>query len=378
MTKAHLLTIGTEITSGEVVNSNAAWLSQRLETLGIRVQSHLSVRDQREELLNAFRWPLQAPGAGSETEPALIFVTGGLGPTSDDLTRACMAEHLGVELEFDQEVWSGLNALYQRRGLPIREAHRHQCWFPKGSERLSNPVGTALGFYSLAHRSPDHPRLAHYFVLPGPPRELEGMYEKEVASRLRALVPKPDLTWHRWSVFAVPESEVAELVEPLIAGSGIEVGYRAQIPYVRVKLFAHSDRHRDILARVGRVLAPSLVAASVDGVTGGPSHDLAEQLLELWPDPELRVMDEVSEGHLAQRLYSARRSSHSKIAIRIADGGLRLTSSGDGFKAAIQTSRGSHDFEQKLPFKLALDSERGRRAAAEWALWLAVRALKSG
>ncbi len=376
MTKAHLLTIGTEITSGEVVNSNASWLSQKLETFGIRVQSHLTVRDQREELLNALRWPLQAPGDGAENEPSLIFVTGGLGPTSDDLTRACMADHLGVKPEFDSEVWAGLNSMYEQRGLPVREAHKHQCWFPKGSERLSNPVGTALGFYCLAHRSPDHPRTAHYFVLPGPPRELEGMFHKEVLPRLIGIVPKSDLVWHRWTVFAVPESEVAELVEPLIAGSGLEVGYRAQVPYVRVKLFANSERHKDVLARVSRVLAPSLVAESVDGVPGA-NHDLAEQLFEVWPDSQIRVLDEVSEGYLVQRLYSARRSLGGNTEVRLEPGGLELRPTVEGFQVELSSSRGQKVFAQKLPFKMALDSDRGRRAAAEWALWLAVRALKT-
>lgn len=376
MTKAHLLTIGTEITSGEVVNSNASWLSQRLERLGVRVHSHLTVRDQREEILSSLNWPLSTVADGAETEPLLVFVTGGLGPTSDDLTRACMAEHLGVELEFDDEVWAGLNALYEQRGLPVREAHRHQCWFPKGSERLNNPVGTALGFYSLAHRTPTHPLVAHYFILPGPPRELEGLFNQEVEPRIRQLVQKSDLTWHRWSVFAVPESEVAELVEPLIAGSGVEVGYRAQVPYVRVKLFANRDRHGEILRRVGEVLEPSLVAYSVDGELES-SHDLAERLLGLWPDSVLRVTDDVSEGQLALRLFGARRSLKSDKDLRLEPGGLSLLKHGDEFQVEVSCSQVKKTFAQKLPFKLGLDSERGRRAAAEWALWLAVAALKS-
>lgn len=376
MTKAHLLTIGTEITSGEVINSNAAWLSQQLEKLGVRVQSHLTVRDQRDEILSALNWPFSVAANGAETEPLLVFVTGGLGPTSDDLTRACLAEHLQVDLEFDQEVWAGLTDLHGRRGLPVREAHRHQCWFPKGSDRLKNPVGTALGFYSVAHSKPTQPRIAHYFVLPGPPRELEGMFNQEVEPRLRQLVPKSDLTWHRWSVFALPESEVAELVEPLIAGSGIEVGYRAQVPYVRVKLFANRDRHAEILRQVGRVLAPSLVAYSVDG-EGGVSHDLAEKFLSLWPDPFVRLVDDVSEGLLALRLYGARRLAGGMAKeIRMESGGISLMRSGEDFKVEIDCSKVKKVFAQKLPFKTPLESERGRRAAAEWALWLAVNELK--
>src|SRR4051812_11499666 len=102
MHRAQLVTIGTEITSGEVVNTNAAWVSQRLEDHGLRVFSHLSVRDQKDEILKAL-----AMGAGHEW----IVVTGGLGPTSDDITRVCVAEFAGSELEFDQAVWTDLQRM---------------------------------------------------------------------------------------------------------------------------------------------------------------------------------------------------------------------------------------------------------------------------
>ncbi len=365
MTIAHILTIGTEITSGEVVNSNAAWLSQQLEGLSIRVHSHLTVRDQREEMLTALKWPSRTNGGGESTsdEISLIFVTGGLGPTSDDMTRALVAEHLGVKLEFDDDVWRALNEMYAQRGLPVRDAHKHQCWFPAGSERLANPTGTALGFYACESKNAH----VHYFILPGPPRELEGMFNQEVVPRLRQIVPASDMAWHRWAVFSVPESEVAELVEPIVEGSGLEVGYRAQVPYVRVKLFANSERHKKILDEVTRVLSPSLV-------TG----DLAEELLALWPDANLKVLDEVSDGVLAQRLYSARRSSaQTKLPeIQIHAGGLSLTRAGDQFKVTVENSKTRFSEIKSLPFKLALETERGRRSAAEWALWLAVRAHK--
>ena len=175
MMKARLLTIGTEITAGEIVNSNASWISERLEELGVRVYSHLTVRDQREEILNALEFA---------KDERILVVTGGLGPTSDDLTRACLAAYAGVGLEFDEAVWAELVKAHESRNLPVREAHRHQCYFPKGSERLKNPVGTALGFaMTIGSRE--------VITLPGPPRELAGMWTEEVAPRLKPLVP-PD------------------------------------------------------------------------------------------------------------------------------------------------------------------------------------------
>jgi nicotinamide-nucleotide amidase len=357
MTSARILTVGTEITSGEVINSNAAWVSLQVEELGVRVLSHITVRDQREELLQGLRWASDAP---------LVIVTGGLGPTTDDITRACVAEFLGLELEFDQTVWNDLRALYEKRQLPLREAHKHQCWFPKGSERLRNPTGTALGFYIVKNKQ-------HFVILPGPPRELEGMWREEALPRLQKVVPKTNLAWHRWTYFAVPESEVAEVVEKVIAGSGLEVGYRAQVPYVRVKLYAEASRDRAILEKMAQLFP--------DSYAGTGNVDLAEELLKIWPEKELRVWDELADGLLVQRLSSARRSLLARKEktpdVLIGDKGLRLSGVGEAFVVTVTAHDKALEFRQALPYKTPLDSERGRRSAAEWSLWLAVKALKS-
>lgn len=357
--KAHVITIGTEITCGEVVNSNAAWISTRLETFGIRVHSHITVRDHTEDVLAALK----------RAEGELIIVTGGLGPTSDDLTRECMAEFFAQPNEFDEQVWQDLQEMYKKRQLPIREAHRHQCHFPKTSTRLKNPSGTALGFYYQMNQS-------HYFVLPGPPRELEAMWAEEVAPRLRKLAPPSDLSWHRWTFFAVPESEVAELVEKVIAGSGLEVGYRAQVPYVKVKLFANAQKHDSILKEMSSLLGPSQIPAAVE---------LPEELLRKWPATVIRVADNVSEGALAPRLFHARHivlqkgGNAPKIQYSTLPGeaDFAITMDGDGFVVAVHAGKLKFSERRTLPFKIPLDSDRGRRYATETAFWLAVNALKS-
>ena len=284
MSKAQLITIGTEITTGEIVNTNAAWVAQHLEEHGVRVFSHVSVRDQRDEILRALR-------AADASE--WIVVTGGLGPTSDDITRACVAEYVGQALEFDSEVWQEMERFYHERGLPLREAHKQQCYFPTGSRRLKNPVGTALGFQLQFEKR-------HYIVLPGPPLELEGIWDLEVEPELQRLLPPSRFSWRHWTCLGVAESEVAEMVEKCIAGSKIEVGYRATIPYVKVKLYVdESDfEHQGRVASVDRALMPFVVG---DGV-----GDLAEELLRLWPQTVLPVSDSLCEKYLVQRLFTAR------------------------------------------------------------------------
>lgn len=354
---AQLLTIGTEITSGEVVNTNASWLSLRLEDLGIRVFSHLTVRDQREEILSALGY----------AQHSLIFVTGGLGPTSDDLTRVCMATYWGVPLDFDDQVWEDLKSLYQERQLPLREAHRWQCHFPRGSEKLSNRVGTALGFYQKFQGR-------HYFVLPGPPRELEAIWEDEVLPRLLKWRESSEKKWMRWTCLGAPESEVAEAVEPLIQGHDLEVGYRAQVPYVKVKLFVDPIKNKDLIELLEKTLEPWLVARGFD--------DLAEQLLLSWPKPELVVADQVTQEALMSRLLGARaqlvrQKRHSPLlkfdsSAQKAD--FILSCVGEEFQVSVFDQEAGR---KVLPYKVSLNSERGRRSATEWSIWMALCALRA-
>lgn len=368
MSKAQLITIGTEITTGEIVNTNAAWVAQRLEEHGVRVYSHVSVRDQREEILRVLR-------AADSQE--WIVITGGLGPTSDDITRACVAEYVGCALEFDSEVWQAMERFYEERGLPLREAHKQQCFFPVGARRLKNPVGTALGFQLQFEGR-------NYIVLPGPPLELQGIWSLEVEPELRRLLPPNKFSWRHWTCLGVAESEVAELVEKCLVGSKIEVGYRATIPYVKVKLYVdESDfEHQGRVDSVDRALGPFVVG-------GGPG-DLAEELLQLWPGAVLPVSDSLCEKFLVQRLFTAR-SSLQKRDVKVPAleffvepqvrpdirEGIAVEANGESFTVTMMIGETFVREVKSLPYKVKLASERGRLSAAEWVIWSCVRALRA-
>lgn len=339
-------------------------MSQRLEGQGIRVFKHLAVRDRKEEIL-----------AGLQSlQGDLIVITGGLGPTTDDLTRECVAAFLGQPLEFDEAIWQELARVYQARAVPIREAHRHQCFFPKNSQRLANPVGTALGFYQKQDAT-------HFFVLPGPPRELEGMWELEVEKRLLEFFQKSSQKWHRWSFFGVAESEVAEQVEPILAGKNLEVGYRAHFPYVKVKIFADEAKDEAVLQAMRQLFPANQL----------PDHlDLAAEILRLWPTGQMRIRDEISDGQLAPRLFQALRSLKGEVhcpelfyVSGTATDGLygepqiSLLMQGNEYELRINTLALKGLDKRSPPFKLPLNSERGRRFATESALLYTYNLLKS-
>lgn len=355
--KARLLTIGTEIVCGEIVNSNASWVSLRLEELGLRVFSHLSVRDDRSEILTAL---------SSLSDGEYLIVTGGLGPTSDDITRECVAEHCGAPLEFDTQVWNELESTYGARGLKLLEAHKHQCHFPVGSTRLKNSAGTALGFM-CEH---GHQKI---FVLPGPPSELQRMWKEEVDPRIRKSLKENSSTWKRWTVLGVPESEVADIVDRVTLPHSIEVGYRATYPYVKVKAYldAKNPVHADLEAEITEGLKKWLIGRGDD--------DLADAFLTHWPRETLTLVDEVTDTALSDRLVAAQRRLKEmglrspKLCLNIQQtpssvpADVRLAISGE----SLEVSSSDPTFREvvTLPFKVKLDSERGKRAAVEWALW---------
>lgn len=228
--KTSLLTIGSEITSGEITNTNSAWMSQQLDALGFVIVAQLSVPD--DPIL--IQWAMDKLAEKSN----VIVISGGLGPTSDDITRQQVAAWTGRPLIFHDDVWQALSDRFKARGVPIRESHKQQCYFQEGCELLPNTAGTALGFYVLDDRG----KTRHIFVLPGPPRELQPMWNLEVLPRLEKLPRSRDFGVRRWNILNVPESEVAELVEEVMAGLKVTLGYRASKPLVRVKVrFQLSD-----------------------------------------------------------------------------------------------------------------------------------------
>lgn len=169
--KATILTIGTEILFGSIVNTNSVFLSKELNALGVDVLRHVTVGDNRGRLLKALQQ--------SYEDCDLIITTGGLGPTEDDLTKETIAEYFGAPLEEHPEELKTLRGWFESQGRVMAENNVKQAWFPRGSVILPNPNGTAPGFYYTDGKR-------HIYVLPGPPRENFPMFRDHVAPRLSA------------------------------------------------------------------------------------------------------------------------------------------------------------------------------------------------
>ncbi len=204
---AEIISIGDELTSGQNLDTNSQWLSQRLGELGVRVLYHTTVADDLDANIRVIRT------AGERAD--LVFATGGLGPTADDLTRDALAAVAGVDLVQDAATLAWLVGLFQRRGREMPERNRVQALFPKGSRIIPNPHGTAPGvdldLISTEHRS-------RIFALPGVPAEMKEMWEQTVVGQIRSLIGgEIRVIRHKLiKCFGVGESDLEKMLPDLI------------------------------------------------------------------------------------------------------------------------------------------------------------------
>lgn len=224
---AEILSTGDEVCSGAVVDSNAAHIAQKLEEVGIVVARHQCVGDDMNILVETLK------EIGQRADVAVV--SGGLGPTEDDLTAAAAAAACGVELVFDQIAFDSIVAYFQTRERVMNPSNRKQALIPKGAQRVLNPVGTAPGFILKIQR-------CLFFFVPGVPREMKHMLIETVLPRLAALHTHKQTQFRTQTIatFGLPESAVGErLTEFKTDFAEIKLGLRVKFPEIHIKLYGH-------------------------------------------------------------------------------------------------------------------------------------------
>src|SRR6266850_7532732 len=226
--RAALINTGTELLLGDVQDAHLAFIAREIFPLGLRIEERRTVPDT-----DAIRRTL------AELLPRceILFVTGGLGPTGDDITREMVADVLGLELRQDPELLSSLRRRLQLRGIKWAAGIARQADVPAGAQVLSNENGSAPGFYLKANINPRIPS-PHVFVLPGPPRELQPMFTKFAMPILKSIIEVPrQLERRSYSIAGMGESFVEKAIgEKVLTIPGIELGYCARPGEVEVRV----------------------------------------------------------------------------------------------------------------------------------------------
>ena len=231
--RAILLNTGTELLAGDVHDTHLAFIAREIFALGLRIEERRTVGDGAaigETLKELF------PRA------EIIFVTGGLGPTSDDITRDVAAELLGLQLLENAELLASLKERLKARGIKWVPSIARQAQVPKGAQILPNENGSASGLYLKANINPKI-QSPHIFLLPGPPRELQPMFRDHAMSILRSIVKGPPPVERRFYKIAVMGESVIEekIGKKILAIPGVEIGYCARPGEVDVRIIGESN-----------------------------------------------------------------------------------------------------------------------------------------
>jgi nicotinamide-nucleotide amidase len=249
-----LVNTGTELLLGDVQDAHLAFIAREIFPLGLRIDEQRTVPDSE-----AIGHTLAELFPRCE----ILFVTGGLGPTSDDITREMIADSLGLELRQDAQLLSSLRQRLQIRGIKWTAGIARQSDVPAGAQVLPNENGSAPGLYLKANINPRIPS-PHVFVLPGPPRELQPMFRKYVMPILRSLVPPSALVERRlYRIAGVGESLVEEAIgKKILAIPGIELGYCARPGEVEVRIVGKAEAVEQADAIVRSTLGRSIFSTA--------------------------------------------------------------------------------------------------------------------
>ncbi|UJR79244.1 competence/damage-inducible protein A [Sandaracinus amylolyticus] len=227
---AAVLSIGTELTRGELVNTNASWLAERLTLLGFEVQELRVVDDDVPRIVEVLK--------ALASKHRVIISTGGLGPTTDDLTTIAAAQALGVGLERHDPSLDAIRRRFAKLGREMSKTNEKQADFPIGATVLPNSVGTAPGFAIELDG-------ARIFFLPGVPVEMRRIVEDHVEPAIASLAER---TTHqiRLRTFGLPESVVGEKLAGIEDNEpAVTLGYRASFPEIEVKVLARAGNHAE-------------------------------------------------------------------------------------------------------------------------------------
>lgn len=230
---AELLTIGDEILYGQIVDTNSQWMSIELDKLGIKVIRKTTVGDQEDEILTAF--------AEAEKRADIILITGGLGPTNDDLTKPCMAKYFNCGLILNEEALAEVTEFFKSRGRALTEVNRQQAMLPAACKKITNEIGTAPGMWFNKNGK-------IFMSMPGVPHEMKLMMTNHVLPRLKATFKTPVIYHKVVRTIGIGESVLAEKIADWenALPNHIGLAYLPSLGEVKLRITGFGDSYQSL------------------------------------------------------------------------------------------------------------------------------------
>lgn len=289
--KLAVLTIGDEILTGFTLNTNAAWIGQQLLGVGIEVNTQLTTGDKQEEIIKYLQYL-------TKEKFTHIILTGGLGPTHDDVTPSAFYEYFNSKPIFDEDYWNWLVKRFAKRNIQISEKNRNQATKPSNGDVIANPVGSARGLYYNKDS-------IKYFALPGVPTEMKAMMESTIIPMIKD-DSGIDIYIKTIRTIGMGESAIAEKIENLIEKytKKIKLAFLPQLYRVDIRLFAKDKKLLDqFVSEIKEILA--------EKIYGYGDETLEDVVAKMLIDSNLTIAtaESCSGGLLAHRLTNVSGSS---------------------------------------------------------------------
>ncbi|MBC8418884.1 MAG: CinA family nicotinamide mononucleotide deamidase-related protein [Desulfobacterales bacterium] len=289
-----IITIGSELLLGQIVDTNTAYLAREMNKAGIIIRIRTAVGDRVDEMKEAIGAALK--------RSHLVITTGGLGPTLDDVTREAVSQVAGAGLEYRQGLMDEIEQMFRRYGYEMPDNNRRQAYVPAGSIAISNPVGTAPAFIKEIQGRP-------VICLPGVPRELKYLMTHEVIPwvRRRFDLAEHVITYHVLKVVGIGESGVDRLIGDLIRpGQNPEVGLLASQGEIKIRIAAVADGERGAQALIEPV--ETEIRSRLGNKIFGQGDDTLEGVIDSLlnkKDLTLALLETFTAGLAANRLFTA-------------------------------------------------------------------------
>ena len=293
---AEIITIGDELLIGQVIDTNSAWMAEQLNMIGIKVHQITSISDNRDHILTTL--------AEASARVQLILITGGLGPTKDDITKHTLCDYFNTSLVFSDLAYKNVEKLFAARGFAVSELNRQQAMVPTNCRVISNPNGTAPGMWFEKDE-------CIYVSMPGVPFEMKAIMEQEIIPQLLDKLNKVII--HRTILTeGVGESHLASEIEPWEDSlpSFIKLAYLPQPGMVRLRLTAYGTNRNDLqeaVTKAEKELYP-YAGKYIFGFDNDTMESVTGQLLRK-KRATLSTAESCTGGNIAQLITSIAGSS---------------------------------------------------------------------
>jgi nicotinamide-nucleotide amidase len=294
---AEIITIGDEILIGQIVDTNSAWMGQKLNEAGIRVKQITSVSDNAEHIVNALN--------EAKSRVKIILITGGLGPTKDDITKKILCTYFNTQMRFDARAFEDVERLFKARGKEVSPLNRKQAEVPEICETIYNAKGTAPGMWFDVDGT-------IYMSMPGVPYEMKAMMENDVIPKLKKRFKTPKVIHKTILTQGIGESYLSEMIadwEDKLPAH-IKLAYLPSVGLVRLRLSGVAADEGELIQQINTEVK-TLQTIIADYIYGYENDVLEELVANLLKQNNLTIStaESCTGGYLSHRLTSIPGSS---------------------------------------------------------------------